>query len=117
MLCTSTRQRWRIPFETSYRISVSQSYFTTLTASNFDLYKQLHEIGYFSDGKGGGVKPDCWDEVDDNWSALPDLNRSPVSDEAFALLRELSRQCMEDIRRGRTAPARQLLSMLAGVEE
>ncbi len=51
------------------------------------------------------------------WSALPDLNRSPVSDEAFALLRELSRQCMEDIRRGRTAPARQLLSMLAGVEE
>jgi hypothetical protein len=81
------------------------------------LYRQLHEIGYFSDGKGGGVYPDCWDEVDDNWSALPDLNRSPVSDEAFALLRELSRQCMEDIRRGRTAPARQLLSMLAGVEE
>ena len=51
------------------------------------------------------------------WSALPDLNRSPVSDEAFTLLRELSRQCMEDIRRGRTAPARQLLSMLAGVGE
>ena len=43
-----------------------------------DLYRQLHEIGYFSDGKGGGVYPDCWDEVDDNWSALPDLNRSPA---------------------------------------
>ena len=43
-----------------------------------ELYRQLHEIGYFSDGKGGGVYPDCWDEVDDNWSALPDLNRSPA---------------------------------------
>ena len=43
-----------------------------------ELYNQLHEIGFFSDGKGGGVYPDCWDEVDDNWSALPDLNRSPV---------------------------------------
>ena len=42
-----------------------------------DLYRQLHEIGYFSDGKGGGVYPYCWDEVDDNWSALPDLNRGP----------------------------------------
>ena len=42
-----------------------------------DLYRQLYEIGYFSDGKGGGVYPDCWDEVDDNWSALPDLNRGP----------------------------------------
>jgi hypothetical protein len=51
------------------------------------------------------------------WSALPDLNRSPVSDEAFALLRELSRQCLEDIGRGRTATARQLLTMLAGVVE
>ncbi|MDA7556071.1 hypothetical protein N8809_05470 [Euryarchaeota archaeon] len=29
-------------------------------------------------GKGGGVYPDCWDELDDNWSALPDLNRSPA---------------------------------------
>jgi len=42
-----------------------------------ELYNQLHEIGFFSDGKGGGVYPDCWDEVDDNWSALPDLNRGP----------------------------------------
>jgi len=52
---------------------------------------------------------------DDNWSALPDLNRSPVSDEAFVLLRELSRQCLEEIQRGRTATTRQLLSMLAEV--
>jgi len=51
------------------------------------------------------------------WSALPDLNRSPVSEEAFVLLRELSRQCLEDIRKGRTATAKQLLSMLAGVVE
>ena len=49
------------------------------------------------------------------WSALPDLNRSPVPDEAFVLLRELSRQCLEEIRRGRTATTRQLLSMLAEV--
>jgi len=42
-----------------------------------ELYNQLHEIGFFSDGKGGGVYPDCWDEVDGNWSALPDLNRGP----------------------------------------
>jgi len=49
------------------------------------------------------------------WSTLPDLNRSPVSDEAFVLLRELSRQCLEEIRRGRTATTRQLLSMLAEV--
>jgi len=42
-----------------------------------ELYSQLHEIGFFFDGKGGGVYPDCWDEVDDNWSALPDLNRGP----------------------------------------
>ena len=50
-----------------------------------------------------------------SWSALPDLNRSPVSDEAFVLLRELSRQCLEEIRGGRTATSRQLLSMLAEV--
>ena len=42
-----------------------------------ELYNQLHQIGFFSDGKGGGVYPDCWDEIDDNWSALPDLNRGP----------------------------------------
>ena len=49
------------------------------------------------------------------WSALPDLNRSPVPDEAFVLLRELSRQCLEEIQRGRTATTRQLLSMLTEV--
>ena len=49
------------------------------------------------------------------WSALPDLNRSPVSDEAFVLLRELSRLCLEEIQRGRTATTRQLLSMLTEV--
>ena len=51
------------------------------------------------------------------WSALPDLNRSPVSDEAFALLRELAQQSLGDMRRGRTTTTRRLLSMLAGVEE
>ena len=49
------------------------------------------------------------------WSALPDLNRSPVPDEAFVLLRELSRQCLGEIQRGRTATTSQLLSMLAEV--
>ena len=42
-----------------------------------ELYNQLHEIGFFFDGEGGGVYPDCWDEVNGNWSALPDLNRGP----------------------------------------
>ena len=49
------------------------------------------------------------------WSALPDLNRSPVSDEAVVLLRVVSRQCLEEIQRGRNATTRQLLSMLAEV--
>ena len=49
------------------------------------------------------------------WSALPDLNRSPVPDEAFVLLRELSRQCLEDIRKGKTGTVKQLLTLLSGV--
>ena len=44
------------------------------------------------------------------WSALPDLNRSPVSDEAFVLLRELSQQCLEDIYKGITTTTKQLLT-------
>ena len=27
--------------------------------------------------KGGGIYPSCWDEDDDIWSELPDLNRGP----------------------------------------
>ena len=38
-----------------------------------DLYRQLDEIGYFSDGKGGGVYPDCWDEIDDLLVRAPGL--------------------------------------------
>ena len=38
-----------------------------------DLYRQLHEIGYFSDGKGGGVYPACWDEDDDMLVRAPGL--------------------------------------------
>ena len=43
-----------------------------------ELAKKLHSLGFYSDGKGGGVYPACWDEDDGDWSALPDLNRSPV---------------------------------------
>ena len=38
-----------------------------------ELYRQLDEIGYFSDGKGGGVYPDCWDEIDDMLVRAPGL--------------------------------------------
>ena len=65
-------------------------------------------------GKGGGVYPDCWDEVDDNWSALPDLNRSPVVKGTFLLLKEISTQCLEDIRKGKTGTVKQLLTLLKG---
>ena len=45
----------------------------------------------------------------------PGLEPKSGGEEPFSLLRELSVQCLEDIRKGRTATARQLLSMLAGV--
>jgi len=38
-----------------------------------ELYNQLHEIGYFSVGKGGGVYPACWDEDDDILVRAPGL--------------------------------------------
>ena len=38
-----------------------------------DLYRQLYDIGYFSDGKGGGVYPACWDEDDDFLVRAPGL--------------------------------------------
>jgi len=44
-----------------------------------DLYRQLHEIGYFSDGKGGGVYPACWDEDDDMLVRAPGLEPKPGS--------------------------------------
>ena len=54
---------------------------------------------------------------DDNMVRAPGLEPKSGGEEPFSLLRELSIQCLEDIRKGRTATARQLLSMLAGVEE
>jgi integrase len=38
-----------------------------------ELYRQLHDIGFFSDGKGGGVYPACWDEDDDMLVRAPGL--------------------------------------------
>ena len=52
-----------------------------------------------------------------NLVRAPGLEPKSGGEEPFSLLRELSIQCLEDIRKGRTATARQLLSMLAGVEE
>jgi len=46
----------------------------------------------------------------------PGLEPKSSGEDPFSLLRELSLQCLEDIQKGRTATARQLLSMLAGVE-
>ena len=47
----------------------------------------------------------------------PGLEPKSGGEEPFSLLKELSQLCLEDIRKGRTATARKLLSMLAGVEE
>mgnify|MGYP006222632547 CR=1 FL=1 len=47
----------------------------------------------------------------------PGLEPKSGGEEPFSLLRELSLQCLNDMRRGRTATARQLLSLLAGVGE
>ena len=47
----------------------------------------------------------------------PGLEPKSGGEEPFSLLKELSQLCLEDIRKGRTATARQLLSMLAGVEK
>ena len=38
-----------------------------------DLYGQLHDIGFFSDGAGGGVYPSCWDEGEDMLVRAPGL--------------------------------------------
>jgi hypothetical protein len=47
----------------------------------------------------------------------PGLEPKSGITEPFLLLREMSFRCLEDIRRGRTGTARQLLTMLAGVEQ
>jgi len=47
----------------------------------------------------------------------PGLEPKSGGEEPFSLLRELSEQCLKDIQKGRTATARQLLSMLAGEEK
>ena len=47
----------------------------------------------------------------------PGLEPRSGGEDPFSLLRELAQQCLEDIRKGRTATAKQLLSMLAGWED
>ena len=47
----------------------------------------------------------------------PGLEPKSSSKEPFSLLRDLAQRCLEDIRKGRTATTRQLLSMLAGARE
>ena len=53
----------------------------------------------------------------DFWSALPDLNPKSSSKEPFLLLKEISTQCLEDIRKGKTGTVKQLLSLLSGVKQ
>ena len=47
----------------------------------------------------------------------PGLEPKSSGKEPFSLLRDLAKRCLEDIRKGRTATTRQLLSMLAGAGE
>ena len=63
----------------------------------------------------GGVYLARWHEDDDMLVRAPGLEPKSGGEEPFSLLRELSLQCLENIRKGRTANAKQLLSMLAGV--
>ena len=44
----------------------------------------------------------------------PGLETKPGCGDPFSLLKELARQCLEDIHRGRTVNVEQLLRMLAG---
>ena len=48
-----------------------------------ELYNQLHQIGFFSDGKGEGVYPACWDEDDDMLVRAPGLEPKSGGEEPF----------------------------------
>ena len=45
----------------------------------------------------------------------PGLEPKSSSKEPFLLLKEISKQCLEDIRKGKTGTVKQLLSLLSGV--
>ena len=45
----------------------------------------------------------------------PGLEPKSSSKEPFLLLREISTQCLEDIRKGKTGTVKQLLTLLSGV--
>ena len=45
----------------------------------------------------------------------PGLEPKSSSKEPFLLLKEISTQCLEDIRKGKTGTVKQLLSLLSGV--
>ena len=45
----------------------------------------------------------------------PGLEPKSSSKEPFLLLREISTQCLEDIRKGKTGTVKQLLALLSGV--
>ena len=57
----------------------------------------------------------CHDKDGNMLVRAPGLEPKSGGEEPFSLLRELSRLCLEDLRKGRNASARQLLSMLEGV--
>ena len=47
----------------------------------------------------------------------PGLEPKSSSKEPFLLLREISTQCLEDIRKGKTGTVKQLLTLLSGVKQ
>ena len=47
----------------------------------------------------------------------PGLEPKSSSKEPFLLLKEISTQCLEDIRKGKTGTVKQLLTLLSGVKQ
>ena len=63
------------------------------------------------------VYPDCWDEVDDNWSALPDLNRSPVLRSPFSYRRRDLHSVWKIFVKEKNGTVKQLLTLLSDVKQ
>ena len=82
-----------------------------------DLCGQCHEFDFFSDGVQGGLYLSYWDENEGMLVRAPGLEPESGVREALALLGKLSKNCLGDTRKGRTATSRKLLTTIAGLGE